>query len=102
MVPVAPRNVGSDGDESAYNAGELSLIPGFGRSPREGNDNPLLYSCLENPMERGAWWAPLNGAWGCIESDTTERLSLKLPKGSLQTPVFLFQSVEKILVISKH
>ena len=46
---------GSDGKASAYNAGDLDLIPGSGRSPGEGNGNPLQYSCLENPMDRGAW-----------------------------------------------
>ena len=46
---------GSDGKESVYNAGDLGLIPGLGRSPGEGNGNPLQYSCLENPMDRGAW-----------------------------------------------
>ena len=45
---------GSDGKVSAYNAGDLSSIPGWGRSSGEGNGNPLQYSCLENPM-RGAW-----------------------------------------------
>ena len=40
---------------SAYNVGDLGLIPGLGRSPGEGNGNPLQYSCLENPMDRGAW-----------------------------------------------
>ena len=48
---------GSDGKESAHSVGDLSLIPGLGRSPGEGNGNPLQYSCLENPMDRGAWWA---------------------------------------------
>ena len=37
------------------------LIPGLGRSPGEGNGNPLQYSCLENPMDRGAWWATVRG-----------------------------------------
>ena len=46
---------GSDGKAFAYNAGDLSLIPGSGRSPGEGNSNPLQYSCLENPMDGGAW-----------------------------------------------
>ena len=46
---------GSDGKASAYNVGEPGLIPGSGRSPGEGNGNPLQYSCLENPMEGGAW-----------------------------------------------
>ena len=45
---------GSDGKASAYSAGDLGLIPGSGRSSGEGNDNPLQYSCLENPMDRGA------------------------------------------------
>ena len=46
---------GSDGKASAYNAGDLGSIPGSGRSPGEGNGNPLQYSCLENPMDGGAW-----------------------------------------------
>ncbi len=52
---------GSDGKASAYNAGDLGLIPGLGRSPGEGNGNPLQYSCLENPMDGGAWWATVHG-----------------------------------------
>ena len=40
---------------------ETQSIPGSGRSPAEGNGNPLQYSCLENPMDRGAWWATLHG-----------------------------------------
>ena len=52
---------GSDGKESAYNAGDLGSIPGSGRSPREGNGNPLQNSCLENPMDRGAWQAVFHG-----------------------------------------
>ena len=47
----------SDGKESACNVGDLGSIPGLGRSPGEGNGNPLQYSCFENPMDRGAWWA---------------------------------------------
>ena len=46
---------GSDCKESAYSTGDLSLIPGLGRSPGGGNDNPLQHSCLENFMDRGAW-----------------------------------------------
>ena len=56
----------------AYNAGDLGSIPGSGRSSGEGNGNPLHYSCLENPVDRGAWWATVHG--GHKESDTTERL----------------------------
>ena len=46
---------GSVGKESACNAGELGSVPGLGRSPGEGNSNPLQYSCLGNPMDRGVW-----------------------------------------------
>ena len=48
---------GSDGKEYGCNAENTSLIPEFGRSPGEGNDNPLHYSCLENSMDKGAWQA---------------------------------------------
>ena len=51
---------GSVGKASACSAGDLGLIPGSGRSPGEGNDYPLQYSCLENSMDRGAWWATIN------------------------------------------
>ena len=52
------KNFKIPGDsESAYNAGDPGLIPGSGRSPGEGNGNPLQYSCLENSTERGAWGA---------------------------------------------
>ena len=63
---------GSDGKASAYNVGELGSIPGSGRSPGEGNGNPLQYSCLENPMDGGTWlgYSP----WSRKESDMTERL----------------------------
>ena len=46
---------------SAYNAGDPGLNPGLGRSPGEGNGSPLQYSCLENPMDGGAWWAAVHG-----------------------------------------
>ena len=52
---------GSDGNESAYIEGDSGSIPGLGRSPGEGNGNPLQYSCLENFMDRGAWWATVQG-----------------------------------------
>jgi len=51
----------SDGKESACNAGDLDSIPGLGRSPGEGNGNPFQYSWLENPMDRGPWWATVCG-----------------------------------------
>ena len=52
---------GSGSKESACNAGDLGSIPGLGRSPGGGHVNPLQYSCLENPMDRGAWWTTVNG-----------------------------------------
>ena len=52
---------GSDGKESACNAGDPGLIPGLGRSPGEGNGYPLQYSCQENSMDRRAWWATVYG-----------------------------------------
>ena len=60
--------VGSDGKESVCYAGDLGLIPGLGRSPGGGHGNPLQYSCLENPMNRGAWQA----TWGHKESNVTK------------------------------
>ena len=67
---------GSDGKASPYNAGDPDSIPGLGRSIGEGNGKPLQYSCLENPMDGGAWQAILHRA---AESGTTERLHLNMP-----------------------
>ena len=50
-----------EGKASACNAGDPGLIPGLGGSPGEGNGNPLQYSCLENSMDGGAWWATVHG-----------------------------------------
>ena len=63
---------GSEVKASARNVGDLGSSPGLGRSPGEGNDNPLQYSCLENPMDGGAWW-------GHEELDRTERLHFIRP-----------------------
>ena len=52
---------GSDGKASAYNVAVLGSIPESGRSPREGNGNPLQYPGLENPTDGGAWWAAVHG-----------------------------------------
>ena len=59
MLPGFPG--GSEVKESACNVGDLGSIPRSGRSPGEGNGNPLQYSCLENPMNGGAWWATVHG-----------------------------------------
>ena len=65
-------SAGSEGKESTSTAGDLGWIPGLGRSPGGGgHGSPLQYSCLENPMDRGAWWT---AACGVSESDTTEWL----------------------------
>ena len=56
------------------NAGNSGSIPGSGRSPRGGNDNPFQYSCLENPADRRVWWGTVHGV--AKESDMTEQLSM--------------------------
>ena len=58
---------GSDGKAPTCNVGDMGLIPESGRSPGEGNGNPPQYSCLENPMDGGAWCP-----WDCKEQGTTE------------------------------
>ena len=62
MVKNPPANAGDIGDSG--------LIPGWGRSPGLGNGNPFQYSCLENSMDKGVWWATVH--WGCKELDDSE------------------------------
>ena len=69
--------------ESAYNPGDLGSIPGLGRSPGEGNGYRLQYSCLENPMDGGAWEATYSPR-GRKESDTTAQLTLYFTTGRTQ------------------
>ena len=61
LYPKKQISGGSEGKASACNAGDLVSIPGSGRSPGEGNSNPLQYSCLENPMDGEAWYAMVHG-----------------------------------------
>ena len=67
---------GSDSKKSAWNAGDRGSIPGLGRPPGEGNGNPLQYSCLENSMDRGAWWTTVYGV-AKIRTWLTERIARK-------------------------
>ena len=65
MVTEAPLKAkslpgGSDGKESVWDAGDVSSIPGLGRSPGEGDGNPLQYLALRIPIDRGAWWATIH------------------------------------------
>ena len=76
MLIHGPRTPGgSNGKESACNAGDLGSIPGLGRSPGGGHGNPLQYACLENP--HGQRCLVGYSPWGRKESDTTEQLSTK-------------------------
>ena len=67
----------SCGKESAHTVGDLGLVPGSGRFIREGNGYPLQYSCLENPMDRGAWWTAVHGSQR-VEHDWVNKMLLKL------------------------
>ena len=76
------------------NAGDLGSIPGSGRSPGEGNGNPLHYSCLGNPMDRGAWQATVHGV--TKESDTTQRLEQQCSRNKKSVELY-FKQTESFL-----
>ena len=90
------------GKESAYSAGDPVSIPGSGRFPREGNDNPLQYSCLENPMDRGVWWVTVHGVTRVGHDLATKPppppLILKLQYFDLMQKA---DSLEKALILRK-
>ena len=81
LVLIGRASGGSEGKASAYSVGDPGLVPELGVSPGEENCNLLQNSCLENPMERGVWWATVHGVskswtrlrpWSHRESDMTE------------------------------
>ena len=79
------------------NAGEardIGLIPGSRRSPGEGNGNALHYSCLENFMDRGAWWPP----WGCKGSDTNEQLSTRHHNNNIDIVPMLYIRAQNLFI----
>ena len=69
-MPILGFSGDSDAKESACKVGDPGSVPGSGRSSGEGNGYPLQYSCMENPMDRGAWWAIVHGV-----ADSWTRLS---------------------------
>ena len=81
--------------KSACQTGDPGSIPGLGKSPGEGNGNPLQYSCLENSMDRGAWWATVHGV--AKTRTLLKRLSTHAPRRhsccSLEEPVFHFKNM---------
>ena len=81
FLPELPRS--SVGKESACSTGDPGLIPGSGRSPGEGNGNPPQYSCLENPMDRGAWQAAVQGVTR-LEHDLAIKPPPSLPTTQLK------------------
>ena len=95
---------GSDSEESTCSAGDLSSIPGLGKSPGGGHGYPLQYSCLENPHG----WRSLVGysPWGCKESDTTERLNItslqKKPRAAAALQLSACSPSESVLLCSAY
>ena len=104
------------GKESAYNAGgpgDMGLISGLGRSPGRGQDNPLHYSCLENPMDRGVWWATVHSVsksqtWlkrlsmhTCSVTEVHSELMCTYPDSSFKNKeIFLFDDPHKAIEVS--
>ena len=89
----------SVGKETAYSAGDPGSIPGLERSPRYGNGNPLQYSCLENPMDRGAWQATVHGLASARHDLMTKPPPLNLIKLLRFFFFFSFFSVTFFIVV---
>ena len=88
----------SDGKASACNVGDLGLICGLGRSPGEGNGNPLQYSCLENSTDGGAWWVIVHGV---AKSQTQLRdfISLHFNKWSITSKIVNHYAALKYIIL---
>ena len=91
---------GSDDKDPACSAGDPGAVPGWGRSPGAGNENPLQYSCLEGPMDRGTWRATVHfsGAWLCM----TANIHTLLKRMPASIPRTLLSSQTGILDSSAH
>ena len=101
MVDSQPRGFpgGSDGKKSTCEAGDLGSIPGSGRSPGEGNGNPVQYSCLEHPMDKGTQWATVRGV--TKELDMTEQLNNNTDlqsalRSQMQKPLLLLRVLRRL------
>ena len=94
---------GSDGKVSAYNVRDPGSIPGLGRSPGEGNGNPLQFSCLENPMDGGTWQAIVHGVakgWTQLRDFTfTFRQYIKKQNITLPTTACLVKAMAFLVVM---
>ena len=89
IILEQPVHCGSDGKESACNAGDPDLIPGSGRSPGGKNGNPLQYSCVEKSMDRGVCWATVHGNLGAMNTMTQcHMLMQKLKSTQKNTAAF--------------
>ena len=90
FIHLAGFSGGSDSKESTCNAGDPGSIPGSGRFPGEGNGNPLQKSWLENPMDRGVWWATVHEA---AELGATKQASIHSAKNHFIIVLILFQAL---------
>ena len=97
MVPPCS----SDSKESAFNVGDLSSVPGLGRSPGEGNGNPPQYSCLENSMDRGASWATVHGIAESWTGLSDQHLLINISKVFIESFIVCnqYKSISKVLYV---